>query len=704
MADSTDAKTADLLFEIRTEEIPAGYLDRAVEALARDVQQRLAAAHVAHGDVVALATPRRLALFVAAVTVRQPDRTETAVGPAEKAAFTTDGEPTKAAQGFARGQGVDVGALEVRDTPKGRYVCVEKRVDGIESAALLPEVLRDAVAAVPFPKRMRWVGKALTFARPIRGVLALFGTETLDLEIAGVRATNETHGHRFLAPDAIGFDTADLDAYRSRLDRAFVVVDGAARRQAVKAGLDAAAEAAGGTYRDDGLVAEVTNMVEYPGVLTASFDERFLELPDAVIEAVLRNHQRYFSIAGADGALTNRFLSVVDRAEGFDRIRDGNERVVRARLVDAEFFLAEDSKRTLADRREALDNVVFLKGLGTMGQRVERIAPLARKLAVVLWGQDTAALAERAAGLAKCDLTTQMVFEFPELQGVIGEHYARRIDGEPTDVAAAIREHYRPQGPDDDLPSTPTGLVVALADRIDLLTGCFLKGLEPTGSRDPFGLRRAALGVIRLVRSAEVSLDLRKWLEIAAQQYRDLVPEARAPEEPLDRLGAYLRERIVAHFIDRGDRHELVHAAAETGWSDVRDLERRLDALGALASDERFPQLVELVERTKNIAKALEREEAVRPSLFTEEIERQVHDAFVATEPLVRGAFESGDYEAGSWRYLDGLGGLLARYFDEVYVNVEDARVRTNRLSMLRAVHRLYRDHVADLSLVPRAS
>lgn len=697
---------ADLLVELRTEEIPAGYLDRALDALRDELKRGLEEAHLEYESVGRLGTPRRMVVHARGVAERQPDRHETAVGPAEKAAFDGEGNPTRAAEGFAKSQGVTVEQLEVRETKKGRYVAVDRTVAGVEAASLLPAILTEAVRRTPFPKRMRWAERDFLFARPIRGILALFGNLVLDWTLNGVTAGDETHGHRFLAPDPIKMMSADLEVYKNALQRACVMVDPDERREAVAAGLAAAAECAGGGFRDDGLVAEVTHMVEYPGVLTATFEERFLALPQVVIEAVLRNHQRYFSITGEeDGRMTNRFLSVVDRTdEMFDRVRDGNERVIRARLVDAEFFLAEDAKVPLAARAPALEKVIFLKGLGTIGDRVKRLGSLARNLGMVLYGTETAARAETAAALSKCDLVTAMVGEFPELQGRMGEIYARRLDGVDDEIAGAVREHYLPRGADDVVPETPTGTVLALADRLDLLVGCFLKGLEPTGSRDPYGLRRAALGVIRILDQGRQRLDLTKWLEKAAEGYKGLLPEADTPEGPLASLTRYLRERVHAHFTDRGMSHDLVSAAVATSWGDLLDLEARLEALHEMRRDPRFPALVELVERTHNIAKGLERERLVSRSLLAEPIEHEVFEALQELEGPLSASFGAGDFVAGSWAYLDGLGALMGRYFDEVFVNVDDDEVRNNRWSMLRAIHRLYRDHVADLSRVPRAA
>jgi len=696
---------ADLLVELLTEEIPAGYLDRALEAFGEGLRRGLLDTHIEHGSIETLGTPRRMTVFTSEIPDRQPDRREIAQGPAEKAAFGPDGRPTRAAEGFARSRGVAVEALEVRETEKGRYVCVENVVEGKPTHELLPDILTAVVTGIPFPKRMRWAARDFTFARPIRGILALLGAEVLDWDLNGVRAGNSTRGHPFLAPEPISIRNADIDEYRTALQQAYVVVDSRSRREAVETSLSAAAEEAGGTYRDDGLVAEVTHMVEYPGVLNASFEARFLKLPAEVIEAVLRNHQRYFSITRPDGDLSATFLSVVDRPpEMFEKIRDGNERVVRARLTDAEFFLAEDSKKRLIERLEDLDQVIFLKDLGTIGDRVKRLKPLARGLGMVLFGSETAERAERAAELAKCDLTSSMVGEFPELQGVMGDVYARTLDGEAIEVAAGIREHYLPQGPEDDLPATPTGTAVALADRLDLLCGCFLKGLEPTGSRDPYGLRRAALGIIRILTTHGQSLDLVKWIEKAMSGYLGLIPEADTPAGPLASLGRYLRERVQAHFIDQGMNRELVGAAVATAWGDIVHLEARLQALHVLQKDDRFLDLVEVVERTHNISRGLEKERPLRPDLFSESIEQEVFDKYQSLEQPIKKAFAAGDFEGGSWRYLDGLGGLMKRYFEEVFVNVEDRRVKLNRWVMLDAVHRLYRDHVADLSRVPRTA
>jgi len=683
-----------LLFEIGTEEIPAGVIDPACRFLAKDLGRRLDELHLRHESVRSLGTPRRLTVVVDGLVDRQPDRVETHKGPPVKAAFDEQGRPTKVAEGFARARGVTVADLERVQTPKGEYVMVREEVPGQSAMTLLPGVLADLAAAIPFPKSMRWGEGEFAFIRPIQWIVALFDGRVVPLRIGGVDSSALTRGHRFHAPAP--FEVSGAQDYTDRLAERMVLVDPAARRRAVIEAVTAAvAEQCGQDAEpvlEEGLVDTVTNLVEYPSPVAGRFERRFLELPQEVLVTSMREHQKYFPVRSRqDGRLLPYFVAVNNTRIQDQRLASsGHERVLRARLADALFFFHQDRQMRLADRYEALDGIVFQQRLGTMRQKSERM----RRLAVFLAERVAPELADtvdRAARLAKCDLLTEMVGEFPSLQGVMGREYARH-DGEEEAVAMAVYEHYLPLRAGGRLPSALPGALVGLADRLDTLAGCFGIGARPTGSTDPFGLRRAALAVLHLIEGFELPLSLQAAVQAAFDGYP---AETGLAVEGKEQVLDFLRIRFENDQVAKGRDVELVRAATSAGFDDLLDCLARMAALERIRESDAFAALSGSFKRIRNIVKD-HRDTAVDEALLEEEAERRLFETLVSLqrtlEPLVRGR-----------RYDEALQALLvleapvARFFDDVLVMAEDERIRRNRLGLLAGLAALVR-RIGDIS------
>jgi len=695
-----------LLVEVRVEELPAHVVGLALDHLRKTVVDGLAELGLAPEGALALGTPRRLALFVERVGEGQADREEVRRGPSVKAGVkpgaTGPDRFTPAALGFARSAGVAPDALIEKDA----YLHARVLVKGRSARDLLPELLAKALRTIPFPKTMRWRGKEFAFSRPVRGLVAVLGSDVVPWQWAGLEAGRRVTGHPYLArgPDGApgGFDLARADraAYVEGLRKLSVVVDPVERRRLLAERIERLAPGASAGAVAGKLLDEVAQMVEWPNALEGRFDAAFLELPPEVIVAVLKNHQRCFPVTGAAGRLESRFLSAIDRRDGSAAlIREGNERVVRARLSDASFFLKDDAKKPLRDRVEALKGVTYLEGLGTLFDRTRRLEVLAARFAGRLFGEEVVQSVKRAAVLAKADLVTDMVREIPELQGVIGRDYAIRFDREPVEVARAIEEHYQPRGSGDPLPESAAGTALALAERFDHLAGGFLKGFIPTGSKDPFGVRRAALGALRILEERRLQLPVRESVEAALQGYRGV---KETPAGLVDQVLEFLRERLNAALRDEGKRHDLVEAALASSWVDVPDLLARLEALEVLAGRPGWERLVIAVERTHNITKGVGETGEVREELLQDAEEKDLYAALREAAPRIAGLFGAGKYVEGGEAYATKLGDPLHRFFEKVFVNVDDAALRANRMALLRRANRLFSSAVADLSRVVR--
>jgi len=683
----------DLLFEIGAEEIPASYVLPALEDLERAVRDGLANARLAFESADSYATPRRLALVVRGIAARQDDLERDAAGPPAKIAFGPDGAPTKAALGFAKTQGVEVSALEVRETDRGPYVFARVVDRGRAASEVVPGILSAASSSLSFPKTMRW-GPDARFARPIRWVVATLGGRTLDLVVAGVRAGDETRGHRAWSPGPHRVTPAD---YVEVLGKHFVVVDHRERRALIEREAQArAAECSGRLVKDDALLDEVTFLVERPTVFAGRFDERFLALPRDVIIAAMKGHQRYFAVESASGALLPHFLCVMngppDHADG---VRRGNERVLVSRLDDAEFYWHEDTKSSLADKVESLRKVVWLEGLGSLYEKTGRIEALSKTIAAALGAKD-AGNAARAARLAKADLVTEMVKdgkEFTTLQGVMGREYAR-VSGEPEPVALAVYEHYLPRFAGDGLPSSESGTIVSIADKLDSIAGCFSAGLVPSGSQDPYALRRQAIGVVRLIDEKGLRLRLGDVVRAAVAGYA--AAGGRSAEVESGVL-EFLRQRARNYFMDEGFAYDLVDAVLEASFDDLAGVRSRLVALSHFRANEDFAGLVIGARRVNNILKG-QGALPLAPERLTEPAEKGLEAAARAAAARVTDAVGRGDFDAAV-RELLGLRRPIDAFFDGVMVMVDDEAVRNARLGLLAFVRGLFLT-IADFARV----
>jgi glycyl-tRNA synthetase beta chain len=671
----------DLLLEIGTEELPASFVRHALDALPGIARELLAHADLPHeaDHVRALGTPRRLALEVPAVAGHTPERNEEVPGPPDDVAFGPGGEPTKAAVGFARKMGVEVSDLVRRG---GRVVAL-RHLPSRPAAQVLPGLLAELIRRIPFHKSMRWGSGDMAFGRPIHWLVALHGDGVIDLEIAGVRSGRQTRGHRFLAPEP--FDLATTADYVDRLRDAHVIVDVSERRARMARALDEAATELGGVLAPDAfLMEECVSLVEEPFVVAGRFDEGFLELPEAVVVSVMRDHQRYFAVRDAEGGrLLPRYLNVVNTAEAPEAIARGNDRVLRARLDDARFFVQEDQKRPLEQRVAELDRVVFQNKLGSVGDKVRRLEALQAFLGEDVPGYDAGQGAE-AALLCKADLVTLIVGEFPELQGEMGRFYAL-AEGRLPEVADAIGAHYLPRGAGDHVPQALLGAVLAVADRMDNLVGFIGAGLSTTGSADPYGLRRAALGVVRIALEGPIDVRLADAIHRAYRQYGtvDLGDETTLRQT----LEDFFRARLRAHYRTRFPPDVIEACLGAWDGGSVRDFDARVGALAAFRERPEFEALAVAFKRAFNIAKDAP-EGDVDPALLAEDAERRLAETFRTCRPRIERSVEDRDYEQALATTAAELYGPINSFFDEVFVMVDDARVRDNRLRLLGGISR----------------
>jgi len=671
--------TSDLLLEIGVEELPASFVEGALRALPELAQKRLGDLRLTYTSMHAYGTPRRLALLVRGLATRQPDLDEEVTGPPVKAAFK-DGVPTKAAEAFAAKLGCAVADLRRVETPKGEYLAGTRREAGQPAVALLPAALVQITLAIPFRKSMRWGAGETAFGRPIQWLVALLGEAVIDLEIAGIKSHRASRGHRFLAGHAVQIPSAT--AYLDVLRAAHVLADPAERARIMRERLDAAAKAAGGhLIEDDFLVHENLSLVEEPHVITGGYGDEFLELPERVILEVAKGHQRYFGIRAADGTLLPRYLSVVNTALAPDNIRRGNDRVMRARLADARFFYREDLKHPLADRRQKLAGIVFQKRLGTVLGKAERIERLARELGLLLQlPEATLMAAAGGAHLAKCDLVSLMVGELPELEGEMGRAYAL-AQGVSPDVADVIKTHYMPRGAADATAPTDAGALVAIADRLDTLVGCFAVGLVPTGAADPYGLRRACLGVLRTVLDRALDLRLPDAFRAAYDGYAGVKLDL-GKDELVAKLGEFFADRLRGLLSDKlpGD---AVRAALGASVRPL-DVQARATAIAALDPQTRA-DVGEVFKRATNIAGKAPPGDPMPPAADAHPSESALFKAFGILREQLRELVAQGAYKEAFVK-VTVLVPVLHQYFVDVMVMVEDPALRDNRLRLMRAI------------------
>ncbi len=685
-----------LLLELGAEELPPSALDTLSDAFANGIQDGLKETGVTFDQVTAYATPRRLAVQVRELADKQPDRHVERRGPALAAAFK-DGQPTKAAEGFARSCGVTVDELIHLETDKGTWLGYHEQQAGETIQALLPEIVRKAIAGLPVPKNMRWGASRVEFSRPVHWLVALYGSDVIAAEALGLEASRTTFGHRFHAPDAI--QLAHADDYLEALENAYVLADRDRRRERIREQVLAEAEVQEATaVIDESLLAEVSGLVEWPVALTGSFDQRFLEVPAECLISSMKANQKYFHLMDDSGQLKPLFITISNiESQDPDQVIQGNEKVIRPRLADAAFFYETDRKRTLASRIPMLESVVFQQKLGSLADKARRTATIAQLIARQIGGDP--AFAHRASELAKCDLVTEMVLEFPELQGIMGHYYAKQ-DGEPHDVSMALEEQYLPRFAADDIPQTATGKALALADRLDTLVGIFGIGQRPTGAKDPFALRRASIGVLNILIKGELNLDLRELLVCAADQHRDLPKAQGLAEDVL----TYVLDRFRAWGQEEGISAEMYLAVRARPLTKPLDFARRLRAVKAFAQREEATALAAANKRVSNILSKQSHDGSaeVDASLLTEEAEKHLYHEITNRRDSVAPLFAGGHYMEA----LDTLATLrqpVDDFFDQVMVMADDSAVRNNRLALLASLQALFLD-VADISELPQQS
>ena len=682
----------DLLFELCTEELPPRTLPALSNALTEGLAKGIDAAGVPHGRIHGFATPRRLAVWIEKLAEHQPDRQVERRGPPLANAFDAHGSPTQAATAFAKSCGVPVGELSKLTTEKGAWLQFRGTERGAATTALLKDVLTQAIAALPIAKRMRWGAHSAEFVRPVHSVVLLYGDEVVPIEILGLESGRVTSGHRFHSPKPITLRRAK--GYETKLRRAKVIADFAKRRETIRLGVIAAAAEVNGTALiGDALLDEVTALVEWPVPLTGQFEQRFLSLPREVVIATVQDHQRYFAVQGPDGKLSGWFVTVSNiESRDPSKVREGNERVVRPRLSDAAFFWDQDRKMSLQGHAARLSGVIFQAKLGNYADKTARVTLLSELIGRrIEAGSDV----REAAELSKADLMTAMVGEFPELQGTMGRYYAE-AQGLPHDVSVAIEEHYRPRFAGDALPSTKIGQALSLADKIDTLVGIFAIEQRPTGTKDPFGLRRAAVGVLRILLEAHLDLDLVDVLGAAAAAQP--VQRTAAAVEVYD----FIAERLRAMLLEQpGTTPEMLDAVFANRPHSPLDAVTRLAALKEFLL---LPDAVVLAAINKRIANILKKTQvsqdwAVDPQGLTEEAERGLHQALKDLRAPVLDATKQRRY-ADSLQALVGLRAPVNDFFDRVMVMDENTGKRNNRLALLRDVQALL-GGVADLSRLP---
>ena len=716
----------DLLVEIGTEELPPKALRMLSEALVAEIAAELDAAGFAHGTPAPYATPRRLAVLVPGVPGTQPDREVERRGPPLARAFDENDKPTRAALGFAKSVGVEVDRLVRLETAEGAWLAYRSTKSGAPLASLLTGMLERALGRLPVPRRMRWADRDDEFVRPVHWAVLMHGTDVIDGEILGVSSGRATRGHRFHHPAHIVL--ADAGGYETALRReGHIVARIEERMEMIREQVERAARALGGrALIDPALLEENAALVEWPVAVAGHFDTEFLDLPDAVLVATMQGHQRYFPVAGHDGALMPHFIAVSNiESRNPATVREGNERVIRPRLSDAAYFFDTDRQRSLESRLEGLEDVVFQRKLGTLHAKSERVSELAGRVMRAMGGsEDAVADARRAGLLSKCDLLTEMVGEFPELQGRMGREYAC-LDSEPAAVADAIGEVYMPRFAHDDIPGTAAGRAVAIADKLDTIAGCLSLGQAPTGDKDPFALRRAALGTLRIMIEGGHDLDLGETIEAAfecyAGQTRDEPGAADRNGYPADMVGSvvmaspstrtevrrFMLDRLRAYFADRSIPTDVFNAVLAKEPARPLDFAHRVHAVGAFRSLSEAASLAAANKRIGNILRQAEQKQidipgVVDDSLFREDAERSLTDALAGIEPRARTMLDAGEY-TGALANLAGLRDDVDRFFDTVMVMDDDERVRGNRLALLARIGALFME-TADISLLQSTS
>ena len=694
-----------LLVEIGTEEIPAGYIKPALEAFRTTLVKRLENQRIDHGDANIFGTPRKLTVEVKDVAPKQRSETLELIGPPEKVAFDDSGNPTMAAERFAQKVGISIKKLKVKDTPKGRYLFVKKMERGLSTRNLLKDILPEVILSLPFPKTMKWGDLHITFARPIHSILALLGKQLVSFTLGNIKSGRYTAGHSFMSPKKIKI--SHPDEYLESLKSAEVIVDINERQKAVEKDISQAAKNIGGKIvNDPELLDIVTNLVERPASIVGKFDNEYLRLPDEILITAMREHQKYFAVADEKGDLMPCFIAVNNTlTKDMKLVATGHERVIRARLADAQFFYNSDVKKTMYDWAEKLKGVLFQAKLGTVhakSKRVEKIAIFLADEALKKTEikQDTPELKSYVATaslLAKADLVSQVVVEFPKLQGVMGRVYALE-KGEPKQVAMAIEDHYKPSYSGGPLPEGITGALVSIADKIDSISGCFTIGLIPTGASDPHALRRQGIGIILIMRKNDLSLSLKSLIEKSLSLYEK---EGHNPEQDTaEKIYTFLQNRMAHLLAEEGYSKDVISAVTSVSVDNVPDVFKRVDALEKMKNAPDFEPLAIAFKRVVNIIKKTDYDsnQPIDVGLFEHSSEENLYNAIKEVENVVLSNLDKGDYKT-ALKTIASLRDAVDAFFDGVMVMTDDKKIRNNRLLLLSLISKLF-SRFADFSKI----
>ncbi len=687
-----------LLVEIGAEEIPAGYIEPALEAFSSKLKEKLKNARIEHGNAKIYGTPRRLAVEIEDVALQQKAVKTEVTGPPEKVGFDENGNQTVAAEKFAQKVGVDIKDIKIKQTKKGRYLCAEKEEPAEDSEKILKEILPEIVASVPFPKTMRWGTQTVTFTRPVHWIVAILGTKVISFDFGDVTSGNTTYGHRFMAPSPI--EISSPEEYVEKLKKAYVIADLDERRAKVKQDVEKVAKELGGrVLPDEELVDIVKNLVEYPVVTGCRFDEEFLEVPDEVLITAMREHQKYFSVVDEKGSLMSGFV-VVNNTETRDMklVATGHERVIRARLSDAKFFYKGDTQVKMDSWVEKLKGVLFQAKLGSMYEKVKRVRDLAGYLANEI-DPSLVQDAQRAAWLCKADLVSQVVVEFPKLQGVMGRIYAA-LANEPGEIPLAIEEHYRPVRSGGALPDTTTGSLLAISDKTDSICGCFCVGLIPSGGADPYALRRQGIGIIQIMKNKGFSFSLKSLIQKSVSLFAE--KHDVDIRETTDAIYTFLKNRISNILADQGFSKDVILAVADVSIDHIPNVWERVKALEKLKSQPDFEPLAVAFKRVVNIIKksGLKPGADIKPdeNFFEDDSEKALYSAFNTVKEKVFAGLEKGEFE-NALREIASLRSPVDAFFDGVMVMADDEKLRNNRLALLSEISGLF-GQFADFSKI----
>jgi len=688
----------ELILEIGTEEIPAGFLDYAIADLSSLAKKALEENSLSFESMESHGTPRRLTLRVQGLPEKQEDRTEEAFGPPIKIAFDNNGNPTKPALGFAKAQGVDIKELTTVKRDRGEFLAVKRKIKGQKTDKILKEILPSLIMSLPFRKSMKWGDGDITFVRPLRWILSIFGGKTITFNLENLKSSNKSYGHRFMHPK--GFKVGNWDEYLESMKEGYVIIDQKKRRETINTETAELADKIGGYIPEDAdLLETVSNLVEIPVVLKGNFEEDFLSLPKEVLISVMKNHQKYFPVfskTNKDELLPHFIFVCGTPVNNPDVVSKGNERVIRARFTDARFFYDDDKSAPLWDKLEDLRGMVYLSDVGSYYDKTERLKVLANEIGNSLGFENNTRHIVRAAFLSKADLATQMVFEFPELQGIMGKYYAE-ISGETPEVAKAIEEHYMPTGRDGDLPETDYGSVLSIVDKIDNISSCFISELIPTGTSDPYALRRQAIGIINIVLEKNFHLSLREFFKISLKSIIDQAENkfSDSLDDTLETIITFMAERFRNIMTAEGYEQDVVEAVISVGFDDILDSKRKIEALTEFRKATDFEALGSAFKRVVNIVKDHSGSD-ISDNHLIEDAEKQLHSSLNDVRGKVEAKILEKDY-LNSLLVMKELKEPVDQFFDNVMVMDEDPKIKENRLSMLSQIKNLF-FKIADFS------